>query len=225
MNIWDITIKVFLGFVLLLLITKIIGKTQINQVTAFDFISALVLGELLGNAIYDKKIPIYYVFYTLFIWGFLLYLVEVLNQKFIKARSFLEGTPSIIINRGKINRAELKKNKININTLQKLLREKSIFSIREVEYAILETSGRLSVLLKSNYGTPTREDCNLSYKTVNLPVIFISDGVVLDKNLKNFGYDRKWLYAKLKEHNINSVKKVFYAEWKEDEGLYIETLD
>jgi uncharacterized membrane protein YcaP (DUF421 family) len=81
-----------------------LGKTQINQVTAFDFISALVLGELLGNAIYDKNIPIYYVFYTLFLWGILLYLIEVISQKFIRARSIIEGTPSIIIDKGKIKK-------------------------------------------------------------------------------------------------------------------------
>ena len=225
MALLNITSKIIIGFILLFFVTKILGKTQINQVTAFDFISAIVLGEILGNSIYDKNVVISQLLYTLFLWAVLMYMVEVINQKFLKIRTFLEGDPSIVISKGKINRAELKKNKINLNTLQKLLRENNVFSVREVEYAILETSGKLSILKKSQYSSPTREDMELPEKKVSLPAILISDGQILWENLKKSGFDKNWLDAKLKEKHIYNTKKVFYAEWQEENGLYVEKND
>ena len=225
MALLNITSKIIIGFILLFFVTKILGKTQINQVTAFDFISAIVLGEILGNSIYDKNVVISQLLYTLFLWAVLMYMVEVINQKFLKIRTFLEGDPSIVISKGKINRAELKKNKINLNTLQKLLRENNVFSVREVEYAILETSGKLSILKKSQYSSLTREDMELPEKKVSLPAILISDGQILWENLKKSGFDKNWLDAKLKEKHIYNTKKVFYAEWQEENGLYVEKND
>ncbi|OPJ56736.1 YetF domain-containing protein [Alkalithermobacter paradoxus] len=216
-----LTIELSIGFFALLLITKLIGQRQIHQITPFDFISALVLGELLGNAIYDPETTIFFILYALFLWGFLMYVIEKITQKFRKTRSFFEGDPSIIIRNGKIDFNELKKQKLDINELQSLLRSKDVFSIREVEYAILEPSGSISVLKKSKYSNPTSEDLNLSQKKVCLPVALILDGEILFDNLKSCGFDDNWLEKQLKSHKIDNAREVLFAEWKEDEGLFI----
>lgn len=219
-----IIIELILGFVALFIITKIIGKRQISQITPFDFISAIVLGELLGNAIYDEDIGLIHIISTLFIWGILMLTVEMITQKSLKSRGLLEGKPSIVIRNGMIDRNELRKNRIDINELQNLLRQKDVFSVREVEYGILEADGKVTVLKKPKYTQPTLDDLNLKQKPVYLPVTLISDGEVLWDNLRDSGHNEKWLQNQLNMYNINDVKQVFYAEWMKDEGMHIVPL-
>lgn len=211
------------GFFALLLATKLLGKTQITQLTPFDFVSALVLGELLGNAIYNKDIGIKYILYAITLWGTFIYLIEWITQKFKKARSILEGNPSIIIRNGQLDREELKKNKLDLNQLQHLLRDKDVFSMREVEYAILEANGTVNVLRKSQFEKPTNKDMNVKPQRVQLPVAFIIDGEVLKDNLVQAGFDEDWLEKQLDYHSIRSAKEVFFAEWIEGEPLFINT--
>jgi uncharacterized membrane protein YcaP (DUF421 family) len=221
MNFLTVTTELVIGFIALFTMTKMLGKTQITQITPFDFISSLILGELVGNAVYDERATIWMVIYTVIIWGTLVYIVEVITQKFRGTRAILEGNPSIVIRSGKIDRDQLKKNKLDINQLQNLLRQKDVFSMREVDYAILETNGTVSVLRKSKYENPTTEDLNIPPKNVYLPVTIISDGKVDYENLTKAGFNDDWLHKKLKENKIDHAEDVLYAEWKEDDGLYL----
>ncbi|NBI29345.1 DUF421 domain-containing protein [Chengkuizengella marina] len=221
MNYVDISVELFIGFILLFLMTKILGKTSINQVTPFEFISALVLGELVGNAIYDEDIGFGYILFAVFVWGLLMYIAEMLEIKFLKLRGFLEGNPSIVIQNGIIDRNELRKNKMSINQLQTLLRQKDTFSVHEVEYALLEANGTLSVLKKSLYSTTTQQDLDMHPRPTFLSVTFIIDGEVLLDNLKASGFDETWLQNELVKINIKRVEDIFYAEWQQDEGLYV----
>lgn len=147
----QITIELFVGFFVLLIATKILGKTQISQLTPFDFISAIVIGELVGNTVYDPEVRVWSILYAVFVWVILIYAIEAITQKFRRTRKFFEGYPSIIIRNGHIDREQLKSNHLDINQLQQMLRQqKDIFSIREVEYMILEPNGNISVLKKVN---------------------------------------------------------------------------
>lgn len=217
----NLTIELSVGFIALLLLTKILGKTQISQITPFDFISAIVLGELVGNAIYDNEVNVFYILYAMAFWGLLIFVVEKITQKYIKTVPFFDGKPSIIIRNGKIDYNQLKKEKLNMNELLSQLRQKDVFSIREIEYAIFEPSGSISVLKKSKYDVPSKQDLNLPQKTAHLSISLIIDGQVLSQNLKSAGFDKKWLEAQIKTFNISNVEDVLYAEWKEDEGLYV----
>jgi len=225
MRFMDTIVELIIGFIALFIITKIVGKRQLSQITPFDFISAIVLGELLGNGIYDKDIGVIYIVTTLLLWGILILGVEFITQRYSRTRGLLEGNPSIVIRNGMIDRKELKKNKMDVNELLNLLRQKDTFSVREVEYGILEANGKLSVLKKSKYTQPTVEDLNVSEKPVYLPVTMISDGEVLWDNLKSSGFEEKWLKDQLHMQGFDHEKQVFYAEWKEDEGMHIVPLE
>ncbi|MCQ2008557.1 MAG: DUF421 domain-containing protein [Sporolactobacillus sp.] len=219
-----IAIELVVGFTALFFMTKILGKATLAQITAFDFISAIVLGELVGNALYDKQIGIGSILFAVALWGLLIYVVEWCTQKFRGSRGFLEGQPSIIIRNGHLDREMMKKEKLDIDMLQNLLRRKDVFSIREVEYAVLETDGTVSVLKKSQYATPTMEDLQKPRKPVYLPVTIIDDGEVDWGNLKAAGLNEDWLLKNLRSHHIHSYKEIFYCEWKKDEGVYIEKM-
>ncbi|KKI93675.1 membrane protein [Bacillus sp. SA1-12] len=219
----QITIELVLGFFALFILTRILGKTQITQITTFDFISALVLGELVGNAIFDDEVGVVQILYAVIIWGLLIFILEIITQKWSKTRGLLEGNPSIIIHKGKIIRESMKKNKLDINQLQHLIRSKGAFSIRELEYAILETDGTVSILKKPSYETPTKGDLQVNLAQVNLPITFISDGKVIKDNLTEAGFNLTWLEQQLKQQNILDMKEVLYAEWLEGKGLHVQT--
>jgi uncharacterized membrane protein YcaP (DUF421 family) len=214
-------IEVVVGFFVLLITTKILGKTQINQLTPFDFISALVLGELVGSAIHDKEVGAFQIVFVVVIWAILIYVTEIITQKFKGTRSFLEGRPSIVIHKGKINYEGLKKNKLDINQLQNLLRKKDVFSLKQVEYAILETDGTVSVMKKSYFDAPTRGDLQLKEEKVILPMTFVSDGEIILDNLQESGLDEKWLRSQLQVQGCNRVSDCLFAEWTEGESLYV----
>ncbi|WP_249869591.1 YetF domain-containing protein [Oceanobacillus saliphilus] len=217
----EISLKVIIGFFLLFLITKILGKTTIKQLTPFDFVSAIVLSELLGNGIYEEKVNIIYIVYAVFLWGILMIFMEKLLLKYKGFRGFLEGKPSIIIRDGKIDRYQLKKNRMNINQLLSLLRQSEIFSIREVAYAILESNGSISILKKNKYQKVTMQDLQLPDQPVFLSTTLIIDGEVLEDNMNDLGFDKNWLINQLATSGVNSIKEVIYADWLDNDGIYI----
>ncbi|MGS2779492.1 DUF421 domain-containing protein [Robertmurraya sp. GLU-23] len=210
------------GYVFLFIIVKILGKTQISQITPFDFISALVLGEFVGSAVFDPKINLLKIFFGITVWGLLIYITELTTQKSLRLRLFLEGKPSFIIHEGKLDWKELKKNHLDINQLQQLLRSKDVFSLRDVEYAILEPNGSISILKKQEADKPTYKDFNLNITKRMVPLTIISDGEVIMEHLQESDMDYKGLIKCLNERNISSVREVAYAEWESDKDLYLQ---
>ena len=220
----SITIDLLIGFVLLFGVTKLFGKTQISQISPFAFISALVLGELLGNAVYDMDTDIFHVSFAIILWGCLMLVEEFANQRSLRLRRIIEGTATVVIEKGKIHRKALAKNKLDINQLQMLLRKQSAFSLREVEYAILESDGTLSVLKKAADSTPTMDDVKLPLQPVNLSFVVISDGKVIPHNLQQAGITENIMQQSLVAQGYSSPEQVFIGEWNDAKGLFIDPM-
>ncbi|MFJ5963172.1 DUF421 domain-containing protein [Bacillus sp. NPDC093026] len=225
MPFFNIFIELVIGFFALFFITKLLGKTQFAQITPFDFISALILGEMVGNAIFDQEINFLHILFAVGVWGVLIYTVEWLSQRFKSIRAFLEGRPTLVIDKGHIHYNRLKKNMLDLNQLQTLIRAKGHFALNEIEYAILETDGSVSVLPKIKYTPATAEDVNVKGKEVKLPRTFIIDGEILKKDLQEAGFDETWLKQQLKRQHISSHKDVLFCEWIENEGIYAMKYD
>ena len=222
MDYLEMLVELIGGYFSLFIVVKLLGKTQISQITPFDFISALVLGEFVGSAVFDEKINLLKIVFGIVVWGILIYLTELTTQKSRKLRIILEGKPSFIIREGKLDWKELKKNHLDINQLQQLLRSKDIFSLRNVEYAVLEPNGSISVLRKQEADQPTYRDFNMEIQKRLIPLTIISDGEVIIDNLKETGMDYQSLVKQLNEKQITSVREVAYAEWQSDEELYLQ---
>lgn len=223
MKILHLTMELIVGFFFLFLLVKVVGKKIINQISPFTFIAAIVMGELLGNALYDHKIGVSYIIYSMSIWGGLLFLIEYLNQKFLIIRGVVEGKPSALIKNGIVDREELRKNRMTINQLQSLLRQSETFSIREVAFCYLESNGSISILKKSKYQKTTQEDFNLPSEAVYVPVTLIRDGEVLWDEINDLGFDEAWLKSQLMTHNITDFNDIFIAEWLYGDGLFVQT--
>lgn len=208
------------GVFALFLLTKLLGKTQISQLTPFDFISAIILGELVGNALFDKKAGIIDIGFVILVWGVILYIIEIIRQKFKRSRFILEGKPSLLIHKGDLIYEEMRKNNVDINEVLQMLRMKDVFALQEVEYAVLETNGELSVLKKAAYQTPNKKDLNVAPTEPQIAMPIIMDGEIVKDNIQEVDITENWLLDELKRQEYE-LHEVFFAEWLEDEKLYV----
>ncbi len=217
----DLSIELFFGFIALLLAVKIIGRRHVQQVSPFDFISAIVMGELLGNAIYDGT-TIWHVLYAIGLWALLLYVIERITQKSCRFRNIIEGSPVLLIKKGIIDFDVLKREKLDFTELLSLLRNKDVFSVREVEYAIIEPSGVITVIKKTPYHSVSKSDLRIAGPASPLNLAVILDGKIDRDNLNQLGYDENWLKDMLLKQHIYSFEDVLYAEWDDINGLFVQ---
>ncbi|MFC5651380.1 YetF domain-containing protein [Paenibacillus solisilvae] len=217
-----ITVKLVTAFFGLWLMTKLLGKKEISQLTPFDFISSLMLSELVGNTIYDREVHFMMLIYALVLWMVLSLALEKIVQLLPWLSVPLSGRPDIIIRNGVIDVRAMKRNKLDMHQVGMLLREQSVFSVKDVAYAIFETNGNLSVMKMSSADSPNREELKLPVKPLGLPRILMDQGYIQRDELREIGHDEEWLLALLKEQGIMRFKDVLYAEWSETDGLYVQ---
>ncbi len=219
---FQLTIELLFGFIGLLISVKIIGKRQFQQISPFDFISAIVLGEFLGNAIYDNDITIFHVLYAISIWTILVYAVEKTVQKSKRFRRVVEGSPTLLINHGKIDYQIMKKEKLDFVELLSLIRDRGAYSISEIEFAILEHNGMITLIKKAQFDQVIKSDLNIEPKPVYLPLPLIIEGQVLTSNLRKTEHDQNWLENELQQKQVGDILNVLYAEWSPSAGLFVQ---
>jgi uncharacterized membrane protein YcaP (DUF421 family) len=222
MDYYYISVKLVAGFVGLWVMTRVLGKKEISQLTAFDFVSSLMLGELVGNTIYNKEAHIPHLLYALALWTGLSILLEKLSIRFPALSKRMTGAPDIIIKDGQIDYRMMKKNNLDFGQLTMLLRQQGIFSMKEVAYAIFETDGSISVFKKPAADTVTRQDFKLPEQPYSLPAILIEKGKIYHHHLSSIGKNETWLLKELKRNGTDSPSSVLYAEWSEQEGLFVQ---
>ncbi|WP_125006041.1 DUF421 domain-containing protein [Clostridium tagluense] len=188
---------------------RMMGKKQIGELEPFELVIALMISELATFPMQDIRIPILHAIIPIITLLFLQVATSFIELKSEKARKILTGAPSILIKNGKIDIAELRYQRFNINDLLEELRLKGYFNLSDIEYAILETSGELSILPKTGNSNVTKDDLNLSLTQESLPIPLIMDGNVNFKNLKILEKDETWLNSILNKNNIHDAKDVF----------------
>ncbi|AEI44182.1 DUF421 domain-containing protein [Paenibacillus mucilaginosus] len=217
-----IFIKLGTGFIGLWLITKLLGKKEISQLTPFDFVSSLMLSELVGASIYDREVHFPELVFALVLWAVLSLGFEKVLQLFPWLNPKLSGRPDVLVRDGRVDPEAMRRNKLDWHQVTMLLREQSIFSLREVAFAVFEPNGNLSVLKKSPAESVVREDLDLPDKKVELPVLLIDKGCLDEDQLKSIGRDRSWLEEELRKQGAKRLEDIYYGEWTESGGLYIQ---
>ncbi|CDD29028.1 uncharacterized conserved membrane protein [Clostridium sp. CAG:433] len=207
--IWTIIFRTVLFYFLVVIAYKIMGKREVGELGVFDFIISMLISQLIAICIENYKDPIWFVIVPTLILVLFQIVFSFLSLKSNKFRDILDGKESVIISNGKLNFSEMKKQKYNLNDLLLQLRDKGIRTIEEVDYAILETNGKLSVFQK-------QDDNNNVF-----PLPLVLDGVIEENNLKFINKTRKWLNNELSKKKIN-LDNIFYAFYKDDEIYVIE---
>ncbi len=218
----EIIIRGIGAFILILLVTRLVGKTQVGQLTVSDFVNAIVIGSIGASMVTDLKENGWYYAFGLFLFGLLTIGAEYLAMKYRPARKVLEGEPTVIIHNGKILEDNMRKNVYHMDDLTMQLRDKGVFNIADVEFAVLEPNGKLSVLLKSQKQPLTPQDLQLPTRYQGIPSEMIIDGIVIQQNLKQNNLTEEWLYRELEKQGIKSVQEVMYASLDTEGKLYVD---
>lgn len=221
----DIAIRTIASFVFLLILTRFLGKKQISHITLFNYITGITFGSIAASTAVDTQISAKNGLTGLVIWTILTFIVGKLSLQFPKVRVLLDGEPTIVIKKGKILEKAMASMHVNMDDLSMLLREKDIFSIKEVDYAILEPHGRLSVFKKAENEHVTKKDMQLPVQPhLYMPTELIVDGEIVAKNLKDLNLSIEWLEKELKKTGsaLSQLKQIFYAELQSDGALHID---
>ncbi|MYL70610.1 DUF421 domain-containing protein [Halobacillus litoralis] len=226
MSISVLLTRLAIAFFTLLILTRLMGRKEISQMTFFNFVSAISIGTLGASLAIDPTLSVRNGLIALAVWSAFTILMGLLDIKSRNVRKKVEGEPIIIIRNGKILENEMKKTRLDTDELNLLLRKKNVFSVGDVDYAIFETDGTLSVLKKQGKRPATKEDVHTPYQTMQASPassIVIQDGKVNHNNLESLQWSLDKLEEKLSANGLNALEDVFYAEVKEDGSLYIDT--
>ena len=221
-DIGSISIKSIVAALVLFILTRIMGKKQISQLTFFDYVVGISIGSIAASLSVDQRISFIDGITSMMIWTLVPLVFSYLSAKSIKTRRLLDGTPTILIQNGKIIEKNLTKTKLTINDLLEELRVKDVFNIADVEFALLETNGKISVLKKSSNQTTANSDLKAPVDHQGLCANVIIDGKIMKNNLKLLEINEIWLLNELKKNNILSVKNVLLACYDTSGFLHID---
>lgn len=214
--------RAILLYLIIVLVMRIMGKRQIGELQPYDLVLAILLAELAAVPMQDKDIPLANGLISILALMLAQVGLSVASLKSERARGIICGTPSTLISNGKIVEKELRRLRYNINDLLEQLRSKNCPNIADVEFAILETSGDLSVIPKSQKRPVTPEDLELDTKYEGLPYTLIIDGEIVEDNLRKTGLDRQWLQNELAKFGIYRIKDVFFASLDTQGNLFYQ---
>jgi uncharacterized membrane protein YcaP (DUF421 family) len=228
MSILELSFRLILTFLTLLILTRIMGRKEISQMTFFNFVSAIALGTLGASLAIDSTLSIRNGLLALGGWTLFTLVTGFIDLKSRGFRKAVEGSPRVVIREGNVLDHELKKLRLDLNALNVLLRKKNVFSIKDVDYAIFETDGTLSVLKKEAKQALTKEvrmKAVSSIKQYPIPIPIIEDGRYNEKHLQQYNIQKEWVDQQLHQQGVDSSSNVFYAELQTDGTIFIDKMD
>ena len=200
-------------YIIDLIVMRLMGKREIGQLQPFELVISIMIADLASTPMTDVGTPITNGIIPILGLLVMHLVISVINMKSIRGREIICGRPTILIYRGRIDEKALKKERFTINELEERIRGSNVYSLGDVEYAILETSGQVTVIQKPEKRTTTPQDFNITPEYEGIPYDLVVDGRVMEDNLKAIGKDLNWLNQQLKKFKI-----------KPDEALIV-TLD
>ena len=204
-EILDVIVRALLSLIALFFVTKLIGKKQVSQLSLFDYVIGISIGNFAADMTINLESKEIHGIVAVLVFGFIAYLVSILTMKSIMLRRFFMGTPTVIIEKGKIIESSLKKVRYDINDVLEECRINGYYDISDIEYAIVEANGELSILPKNR---PVNvKDLDLNVEKSGLCANVIIDGKIMYNNLNNINKTKKWLIKEMKKNNkdINDI--------------------
>jgi uncharacterized membrane protein YcaP (DUF421 family) len=211
-----------IAFIGILVYARILGKQQMSQMTFYDYVTGITFGSIAASIAVEPTSKLWLIVAALTVFAILDYLSGVLTEKSRPLRKIVEGEPTILVHNGKIMEHNMAKLRYNMENLMMQLREKDVFDISDVEFAIAETDGMLTVLKKPQKRSVTPQDLGIPVSYEGLPSELIVDGKIIYQNLKQNNLDEEWLISQLKGKGFNSPNDILYATLDVQGNLYID---
>ena len=222
MDIIKVILTAILSVGALFVITKIMGHKQVSQLDFFDYVSGITIGSIGAELATELEEP-YKPLIALCVWGGASLILSLVSHRFPKTRKYINGTPTILMDSGKIYRENLKKAKLDLSEFMLLCREAGYFDLEDIETAIFEQNGRLSVLPRVSSKPVTPSDLKITTTQTHIGIEVVMDGRIMGENLKRMGRDESWLYNELKLQGYGGTQEIFlgiYHKEKERLTLY-----
>ena len=218
MEILKVVLTSVLSAATLFFIAKVIGHKQMSQLDFFDYITGITIGSIAAELATELEEPLK-PFVAMIVYGVITVLLAFITSKVPRMRKFVNGTPSIIMNNGKIYRKNMKKAKIDLSEFMVMLRQQGYFNLSDIQTAVFEYNGRLTVLPVSTKRPINPQDVNLSPQAEYINTEVIMDGRILDENLRRMGLDSKWLEKQIKEQGYKNAGEIFLGVCDQNKQL------
>ena len=217
MEIIKVILTAILSVAALFIITKIMGHKQVSQLDFFDYVSGITIGSIgaeLATELEAPEKPLV----ALCVWGGASLLLNFLAHKLPRTRKYINGAPTILLNNGKLFRKNLKKAKLDLSEFLLLCREQGYFDLDELQTAVFEHNGKLSILPKASARPATPEDLKIAAKATHVGVEVIMDGRIMGENLCRMNLNEKWLKNQLKAQGYTDEKQIFLGIYRPEEN-------
>ena len=220
-EIFTVIIRSIVSLTVLFAVTKLLGKKQVSQLSLFDYVIGISIGNFAAEITLNMETQFINGIVAMIVFGLIAFSVSILTMKSIILRRFFMGTPTILIQEGKILEKNLKKVKFDVNDLLEECRSKNYFDIKEIEYALLESKGTVSILPKDENNPITKKDMNIKPQKKSLVANVIIDTKIMNQNLENMNKNEEWLKQQLKEKGYKKTDNILLATLDINEKLTI----
>ncbi|MFS0654862.1 DUF421 domain-containing protein [Bacillus sp. 179-C3.3 HS] len=221
----EVILRTTFAFSILFGGARLLGKQTIAQMNLFDFIAAISLGSIAANLAFNTALPFHHTTISFVTLVFIIYVIAMLALRSRKIRGLMAGKPTLLIQNGKILEENMKGMRYTLDYLNQQLREKDVFDIREVEFAMIETDGHMSLKKYPSFENVTRKDLNLWMNADHyMPIEVIMDGKLILKNIEENQLSEQWVHEELQKRQL-TLEEVMYAVRASNGSLYIDTYD
>ena len=218
-------IRTIILYIFIIIGIRLMGKRQVGELEPSELVLSLIIADLASVPMQDYGIPLLTGILPILALLAMTMILSVLTMKSVRFRALMCGRPSIVIRDGLVDQREMARNRLTIDELLEELRAKGYTDPATVKYAILETNGQLSVLPYANQKPPTAQQLQVPAEESGLPLVVISDGRLLEHNLRALGRDRKWLDQRLEERGCSGLEAVFLLLVDQTGSIYLARKD
>lgn len=219
----EVFFQTILAFTAIMVYTRILGKQQIGQLTFFEYITGITFGSIAGTLATDRNPDMTLIHFAgLTFFAAMTFFMGLVSLKSRSARKVIEGEPTIVVHNGQILDQNMRKMRYNLDELLMQLREKGVFRVDDVEFALLEPNGNISVLPKSQHRPATPGDLGVPTEYEGLNIELVMDGKIISRNLQQLGFSEDWLRRRLRERGITGLDQVVYAAIATNGKLYTD---
>ena len=219
MEVLKVIFASLLSAAILFLIAKLIGHKQVAQLEFFDYITGITIGSIAAELATTLDDPWWKPTIAMIVFGFVTVALSIVTRKFPRSRKFVNGTPTIVMNDGKLYRDNMKKAKLELSEFLLLCRQAGYFNLNDIQTAIFEYNGMLSILPVSTKRPLNPEDMKLVKKPEHIGTEIIMDGRIMDDNLKRKGLNDEWLQKEIKKQGYKSAKEIFLGICYDENNL------
>ena len=220
MDIFRLLLTAGLSVVALFVITKIMGHKQVAQLDFFDYVSGITIGSIGAELATELESP-WKPLVALIAWGAVSLLLNFITSRLPRSRKYINGTPTILMHEGKIYRENLKKARLDLSEFLLLCRERGFFDLEDIQTAVFEHNGKLSVLPKAARRPATPDDLKIATREAHIGVELIMDGRIMGENLSRIGREERWLRSEVKRQGYSDESEIFLAIFRESQGMFV----